>query len=213
MPEFANKAVTIENITDSRLLRKRAMDIDEADDAFIRFREASCFKLVTVCRITISVKGLDRVINCAQKLKAAGYHFLWMILGDGEDLEALRQMIKTADLSDCVVATGNRMNPFPFIKSADIFCMLSRYEGKPMVITESMILGTPPVVTQYLSANDQIRNGVEGIIVENADDSAFSALQTLMDQPQRLQSMKAHLLQNDYGNSAYAQTIEREYFS
>jgi len=213
MPEFAAKAVTIHNIVDSDLLRARAEKADEMDSDYIRFRDADCFKLVTVCRVNIAVKGLDRAVACARQLKDLGKKFLWAIVGDGEDLEKLQQMIAETGLTDCMMTVGNRMNPLPFVKAADVFCMLSRYEGKPMVITESMILGTPPVVTRYLSAGEQIRDGVEGIIVENTEASALPVLLRCMDEPKLVQSMRDILVQNDYGNRSYIQTIEQNYFS
>ena len=181
MPEFAHKAVTIDNIVDSALLRKRAEQIDEADQAYANFRDADGFKLVTVCRINISVKGLDRTVECAKRLKAMGKNFRWVIVGDGEDMQAFQTLIAQADVADCVIPVGSRMNPLPFVKAADVFCMLSRYEGKPMVVTESMILGTPPLVTRYLSAGEQIQDGIEGIIVDNGEDTALPAILKCMD--------------------------------
>ena len=213
MPDMAEKAVTVRNITDSSLVRKRAEQCDEQDADFVRFRDADCFKIVTVCRVTISVKGLDRAVACAKRLKECGKRFLWMILGDGADLERLREMIAQAGVSDCMVAVGNRMNPFPFVKQADVFCMPSRYEGKPMVITESMILGVPPFVTRYLSAEEQIQNGVEGVIAENEDDTIFEALREYMERPEALENMKAYLVAHDYGNSEYAREIENKYLT
>jgi glycosyltransferase involved in cell wall biosynthesis len=212
MPEYAHKAVTIRNITDSSLIRKRAEQIDENDADFVRFRDADCFKVVTVCRVDISVRGLDRMVQDVRQLKGMGKKFLWAVVGDGPDLGRLQKMIADADVADYILTVGNRLNPLPFVKEADIFCMLSRYEGKPMVITESMILGTPPLVTRYLSAAEQIHDGVEGIIVENEDFSAVSALCRCMEKPEIVRKMKEYLLKNDYGNSEYIHTIMQIYF-
>ena len=212
MPEFAEKAITVPNIVDSTLLRERAEQTDETDEDFVRFRDADCFKLVTVCRINISVKGLDRTVACAKRLKEQGRKFLWIIVGDGEDMIPLRDMIDRANVADCVIPIGSRMNPLPFLKEADVFCMLSRYEGKPMVVTESMILGTPPLVTRYLSAGEQICNGVEGMIVENAEDTAFPVILKCMDQPATVQSMKEYLLRHEYGNQEDVHTITQRFF-
>ena len=211
MPDMGRKAVTILNITDSRLLTARAAEIDETDADFLRFRDADCFKIITVCRITISVKGLDRAVHCAKQLKESGRKFLWTIIGDGAELETLRRMISDADLTDCMVAIGSRMNPLPFMKEADVFCMLSRFEGKPMVVTESMIVGTPPFVTRYLSAAEQIEHGVEGVIVENGDDTMFEALARYADRPEAIRQMKAYLSAHNYDNRAYMREIEENY--
>ena len=82
-----------------------------------------------------------------------------------------------------------------------------------MVITESMILGTPPLVTRYLSAAEQICDGIEGIIVENEDLSAVPALCKCIDEPEKIREMKEYLLKKDYGNSEYIHTIMQTYFN
>ena len=212
MPEYARKAVTIHNITDTVLIRKQAEQSDPADEDLARFRQADCFKVVTVCRVDMSVKGLDRMIKCVRQLKAMHKQLVWAVVGDGPDLEDLRQRVREADIDDYVLAVGKRLNPLPFVKEADVFCLLSRYEGRPMVITESMILGTPPLVTQYLAATEQIQDGVDGIIVENEDLSALPALLSCMENPKMLRTMKENLLRHDYGNSDYIHEITQTYF-
>lgn len=209
MPEYADKAITVYNIVDSDLLRRRAEQGDEQDDAYRRFKEADAFKLVTVCRATIQVKGMDRMIACAKELKASGQPFTWLVIGDGPDYAVFCDRIEKAELSDCMAAIGNRLNPYPFMKEADVFCMLSRYEGKPMVVTESMILGVPPFVTQYLSATEQIQNGIEGVIVPNQNDTGMAdVLLDYMAHPEKLDKMKTYLLAHEYGNESYMREIE-----
>ena len=125
----------------------------------------------------------------------------------------LKSLIEENGVSEQVVMIGNRLNPLPFIKLADAFCMLSRYEGKPMVITESMILGTVPIVAEYLSAHEQIQNGVDGIIVENSDDAGFEEVSRCIDTPETLTKMRENLLSNEYGNSDYIKEIENDYLA
>lgn len=213
MPQMAQKAVTIENITDSALIRKRSEEIPQSDREYERFASCEKTKIITVCRVDIKTKGLDRILNSAIKLKESGCEFLWYIIGSGPDTDALSCKVSEKGLSDTVIPIGIRMNPYPFIKTADIMCMPSRYEGKPMVITESMILGTPPLVTKYLSAEEQIKNGVEGIIVENEEDTITAPLMDLILNPEKISFMKANLLSNDYGNTSYMSVIEKTLFN
>lgn len=212
LPCMAEKAITIENITDSDIIRKRSEAVDKADAAYKRFSEADCFKIITVCRITISVKGLDRIVNCAKKLKAEGVEFLWYIVGNGDDEDTLKNMIEDADVADCLIPVGVRFNPYVFIKEADIMCMPSRYEGKPMVITESMILGVPPIVTEYLSAREQINDGIDGMVVANNDNSIVNAVFECVRDNAKVREMKAYLLSKEYGNRSYIKKIEEKLF-
>lgn len=212
MPRLANKTITIENIIDSAILRDRSRAIDITDKAYELFISAKVFRIVTVCRLTIRVKGLDRIVSSAKELKSTRNKFLWYIIGDGPDRQEVKTMIEKADIVDCVRLIGKRMNPYPFIAVADIMCMPSRYEGKPMSVTESLILGTPVVVTNYLSATSQIRNGVDGIVVQNTDSAIIPVLEKCINDPQSVSTMKENLKKMDYGNAGYIESVEKLLF-
>ena len=169
-------------------------------------------KLVTVCRVTVSVKGLDRIVSAAADLKKQGVPFIWYIIGDGEDTDLLSGMINDAGVDDVLVMIGKRLNPYPYLAAADLMCMPSRYEGKPMVVTEAMILGCVPVVTDYISAEGQIENGVEGVIVPNDDTSVIGALTDLSNDRERIKKMRETLLSRKYGNTEYIKEVEAKLF-
>lgn len=213
LPQMAEKAITVENITDSQIIRKRSLQADKTDADYCRFLESDCFKIVTVCRLSMQVKGLDRIVNAAKALKAKGYSFLWYIIGDGEDKATLLEQIRIEDVGDCVVPIGKRMNPYPFMAAADIMCMPSRYEGKPMTVTESMILGVPPVVTEYLSAHEQIATEIDGLVLENRDDSVAAGVLRCLQDKELLDSMRKYLQTHEYDNMDYLPEIEKKLFS
>lgn len=213
LPQMAEKTITLENITDSEIIRSRSRMIDETDMDYQRFVESRDFKIITVCRLTVNVKGLDRIVKCAKVLKDQGFHFLWYIIGDGDDSEVLHDMIRHAGVEDCVLSIGARINPHPFIAAADIMCMPSRYEGKPVVITESMILGVPPVVTSYPSAGEQIENGVVGLIVDNDDDSIIEAVSSCIQNEVRMTTMRTILRMREYGTTKDFLKMETTLFS
>lgn len=212
VPEMAHKAIAIENITDTNVIRERSLVTDDKDLDFKNFMTKDCFKIITVCRIIISVKGLDRIIYCAKKLKNLGRKFVWYIIGDGPDKEELMKMVEINNLKEYVYVIGKRMNPYPYIKEADIMCMPSRYEGKPMAITESLILGVPPVVTEYLSANEQIRNFIDGIVVKNNDVAIFEAVDQCITIESFVENLKENIRKFDYGNQGYINEIEERLF-
>lgn len=81
-----------------------------------------------------------------------------------------------------------------------------------MTITESMILGTPPVVTAYLSANEQIEHETEGLVVENRDDSVKEAILRCLKNEKILKAMKNNLCVREYGNSDYIFELEEKLF-
>ena len=128
-------------------------------------------KIVTVCRLTENIKGLDRVVNSARILKECGVSFIWYIMGDGDDRTSVMNRIKERNVEDCLILCGNITNPFPYVKAADLFVLLSRFEGKPICVTEALVLGTPSIVTKYPSAEEQIVHGKNGFVIDNSDDA------------------------------------------
>lgn len=213
VPKMAHKTMTVANITDSSLIRRRADDIDKDDNEYKSYISCDSFKIISVFRLHSYTKGLDRIVSCAKRMKKEGRKFLWYVIGDGVDSAAFASMIKEQDVGDMLVPVGRRTNPYPFIKAADIMCMPSRYEGRPIIVTECMILGVPCAVTEYLSSREQISDGKEGLIVPNTDDSIYTAVSRFMDDRKMLSGMKDYLLDHEYGNSDYIRQTEKELFT
>lgn len=211
-PLYKNKTYFIPNIIDANYIKKCAKKLDLDDVSFNRFFESSALKIITVCRLSIETKGLDRIVLAAEKLKKKGYSFLWIIVGDGDDRTELQKMIEAHSLTDVIFLAGARMNPYPFLAIADLMCMPSRWEGMPSAVTEAKILGTPSLVTEYLSAHEQILNGIEGIIVKNQNDSIFEKLEWCINNKEKLKEMRKYLLEHHYGTENIFTFIEKNLF-
>ena len=124
----------------------------------------------------------------------------WFIIGEGRDDEELLAMIKKEGLEDVIYPIGERINPIPYLKKADCFLLPSRHEGKPMAITESFIMGVVPVVTEYTSAREQIKDGVDGLVFENNDEALYDGLKKIIECPKILEELKNNIINTDYGN-------------
>ncbi|MDC8830325.1 glycosyltransferase [Alteromonas gilva] len=70
------------------------------------------------------------------------------IVGGGECLESLAQLIDDLQLAEKVVLAGPKLDIKAEYDGMDIFVMSSLAEGIPMTLLESMSCGVPPVVTR-----------------------------------------------------------------
>ena len=199
LPQFRDKTLYIPNIINSNYIRTRAFEIS-TDDDYQDFVTSKLFKIISVCRLSIETKGLDRMVEAADRLVHEGYEFVWYVVGEGDDRAKVEKMIKDRNLHKCFVLTGVRINPYPFLKAADVMCMASRWEGMPSTVTEAKILGVPSVVTEYLSAHEQIKHGVEGIVVDNNDEAILNGLKWCLDNRKELAKMHEFLSEQSYGN-------------
>ena len=109
-------------------------------------------------------------------------------------------MIAQYGLEDTIFPLGARENPIPYMKLCDVLLLPSRYEGKPMTVTEGFIMGLVPLVTRYTSAGEQIQNGVDGIIVENEEEALYRGLKSVIQRPGLLDGPRAYIRGRDYGN-------------
>ena len=77
-----------------------------------------------------------------------------------------------------------------------------------MAVTEGFIMGLVPVVTEYTSANEQIRNGVDGLVFDNNDEALYEGLKKLLENPQIIDELKKNVANTDYGNEKEIQIFD-----
>lgn len=82
-----------------------------------------------------------------------------VILGQGEEKQALLQRAESLGLSGRLHLLGFKSNPYPYIKGADFFVSTSNAEGFPNAIAEAMCLGKAVVATNCESGPAEILTG------------------------------------------------------
>lgn len=130
-------------------------------------------------RIAISIgrltddKQQDKLIDIWSNV---GREFGWelWIVGDGENKEQLQKQIDKLECKDVVKLLPARKDIQNVYKQASLFVFTSRWEGFGMVLLEAMSFGIPCISFDCPSGpRDIIKDGVNGILVENGDVNAF----------------------------------------
>lgn len=199
-PELSNRSIVVENILSQSIIKKRA---EEKISFALPKVEMKKLKFVSVCRIVFQHKGLDRGVRALGRLKKEGvipHDFAWYIIGDGPDIEKLEKMILSNSLEDYVYICGEHINPLPLEKQCDVFFLPSRYEGKPMAVTEAQMLGLLPIVTEYSSAEEQIRNTYDGFIIPNKDEEIYRFLKKVFTGYIDIAGAKRNVSKRNYSN-------------
>lgn len=168
--------------------------------------------IVTTCRITYYQKGLDRTLDIFSKMVEEDTELYnkihWYIIGNGPDYEDFKQRIKEKNLEAIITVLGPQKNPYKFYTKMDCFFLPSRYEGKPMAVTEALMLGLPAIVTEYSSAKEQIQDGIEGKVFDNSEKGTEEALRYIIAHRDEMNTMKQFILQKDYSNVEEMKKIE-----
>ena len=86
------------------------------------------------------------------------------------------------------------------MKFADVFIMSSQYEGYPMTLKESLILGTPCITTGFAAASEVIINNKTGLIPEVSTEGIYSSMKHILDNPIKINEYKINIEKIDKSN-------------
>ncbi len=123
-------------------------------------------------------KRMDFVINAfgaARERVASGRDAHLLVVGDGPERDALRQVATARGIASQVHFLGLRNDVRDVVAECDLLVHASRAETCTFVITEAMCAGVPAVVTFAGAAREQIEDGVSGYILEPDDRDGFIA--------------------------------------
>lgn len=172
---FGVEAVFMQNIIDDAAVKRQAED---ACDVKWRRRPA----LVSVGRLE-PVKGYERLVEAADRLRERGFEFDLHLVGDGSEHDRLQRSIDEAGLADCVFLDGFRANPYPCLAAADLFVCSSYSEGFSGTVTEALVLGTPVLTTDCAGMRDLLGESEYGLVVENSVEGLVEGLERLLADP------------------------------
>lgn len=104
------------------------------------------------------------------------------LLGEGELRPEVEAYAEELGIREKVIFHGSRSNVYPYLHSADIFLLPSRFEGMPMTIIEAMGTGLPVVASAVGGVPDMLRDGESGILVSQEPESVAKAVLSLLEQ-------------------------------
>lgn len=133
---------------------------------------------VTVARL-VEQKALDRLIKVHSKLIKEGFKHNFYIIGEGPEKDKLEKMIKENQVQETFKLLGKRENPYPYMKNADYFCLLSHFEGYPMVVEEAKILNKQILITDT-AAREVVRDYENSQIFENSEEGIYNGLKDII---------------------------------
>lgn len=194
-----NKKVIYNYINKAQVIEKAKEEQKEKFDArFINF--------VTVARL-VPQKGIDRLIKVHSKLLKDGLFHNIYVIGDGPEKEKLQELIKKENVDETFNLLGKKENPYPYIKNADYFCLLSQFEGYGMVLEEAKILGKPIIITNT-AAREAVANYENAKIVENTEQGIYKGLKEIIKNYNLKEENNSLKKKLEYNNEFIIEQIE-----
>ena len=164
--------------------------------------------LVTVGRMHYQ-KGYDRLIEVLNRLNIENKlsDVLVHIVGDGPDELKLRDLVSKYNLQDKVKFLGRKANPYPYIASADLFLLPSRYEAYSIVVLETLTLKVPILACRVLSIEETLK-GKYGIVVENSEEGLYNGILGIIENKNTLKKYSDNLKKYSYNINDIIKKIE-----
>lgn len=157
------------------------------------------FKILSVGRVS-PPKNYIRALDAAKILSTRGIAFKWVIVGDGEMFEFLKQAVDEAALGDSFQLVGKKTNPYPYYKWCDLLVCTSDWEGKSVAVREAQMFAKPVVVTKFPTAASQVEDGVDGLLVERTPQAVADGIERIMRDPELRERLSANCKARDYAN-------------
>lgn len=195
-----HKKVIYNYIDKERIIKKSNENID------IPFDKNS-INFVTVSRLVYQ-KGIDRLIKVHKKLIESGYRHNFYVIGNGPEREKLEKLIKENNVEKTFHLLGQKENPYPYIRKANYFCLLSRFEGYGMVLEEAKILEKKIIITDT-AAREAVEGYSNKIILENTEEGIYNGLlDVLENNKQEGKTRENEEKKEQYDNSSIIEEVK-----
>lgn len=201
-PLLEDKIIRIDNIVTKHMIEEQANEKTE-----LEFEIGKYVTLLSVGRFSYA-KNFDNVPQICRAILEKGINVKWYLVGYGGEEPLIRNNIKKYGMEERVIILGKRDNPYPYIKSCDIYVQPSRYEGKAVTVREAQILHKPVVITDFPTAHSQLTDGYDGVIVplgnEECADGIIKVIKDRALQNELIENMKrAHYSNADEVEKIY----------
>jgi glycosyltransferase involved in cell wall biosynthesis len=155
-------------------------------------------------------KGFDLLIRAADRLLAEGLDLELWIVGEGDQKEALTELVRQLGRAERIRLPGYRSDLAGYYEAMDVLALSSYREGLPNVLLEAMALEVPVLATRVAGIPRLIQDGDNGLLVEPGQvDELVAGLRQLLRSPElrhRLAEAGRRTVEQNY---SFARRMER----
>ena len=183
----------------------------EKEDFLRRYNiDAKDKKIVGIVARLDKVKDHETFIKGAKEVLDKRDDVIFLIAGNGNDEERLRELVKEFDIEESIYFLGFVNDPYSLFNAIDINTLTSVSESFPYVILEGARLKKPIVSTKVGGVGKLIRNGETGYLIDVGDYKAFEdRINSLLDNEEDIKLFGENLykeVEKNYSSDAMAQT-------
>lgn len=130
-------------------------------------------------------KGIDRLVAAMSEVRRHLPAAELLIVGDGEEREALEAQVAGAGLGGALRLLGARTDVPELMAAADVFVLPTLVDTQPTVIMEAMASRLPVIASDTGGVPDMITHGADGLLTAPGDVEALAAcIVRLLSEPE-----------------------------
>ena len=202
MPTLEKKIIRIDNIITDKMIIKQS-ELFHPIEMKVNNNELIFCSIGRFCH----AKNFDNIPNICKRLLQLGINIRWYIIGYGGDEKLIISKIREENMQSHVIILGKKVNPYPYIKKCDFYLQPSRYEGKSVSVREAQILHKLVIITNYPTANSQLENGIDGVIVPMDNEGCAKGILNFLQDIELQRKILNNLNLHDYSNSSEIKKI------
>lgn len=120
-------------------------------------------------------KGHRYLVEAAATLLPSRPKAHVVIVGDGDQMPALKAQAAALGIASRVTFAGHRADVPALLGAIDVFAISSTYEGTPLALFEAMAAGKAIVSTAVDGCREVLEDGVTALLVPPRDGAALAA--------------------------------------
>ena len=171
------------------------------------------FAVMTVSRLA-KEKSVDRIINNHKELVKKYSNMKLLIVGDGPDIDKLKDEAKSLGVSDSVIFTGKvPLSDIPiYYQLGNVFVTASKSETQGLTVVEAISSSLPVVAVKDDSFVNSVIEDFNGFVFTD-DEKYINSISKLYDDKElynRL-SNQSRLLSEDFSSEYFALKVLKVY--
>lgn len=171
------------------------------------------FVVMTVSRLA-KEKSVDRIINNHKELVKKYSNMKLLIVGDGPDIDKLKDEAKSLGVSDSVIFTGKvPLSDIPiYYQLGNVFVTASKSETQGLTVVEAISSSLPVVAVKDDSFVNSVIEDFNGFVFTD-DEKYINSISKLYDDKELYNSLsnQSRLLSEDFSSEYFALKVLKVY--
>ena len=156
-----------------------------------------CYDLIFVANL-IPRKRPDLFLELVARVKQSREDIKALVVGNGPERERLLHQARELGISDQVAFAGHVARTEDYLHRSRLFVLPTSREGMPVAAIEAMACGVPCVISNVNDISDLVRDGENGILVDDFSDinTVARAIVDLLDDEEEYSRLSANAVQS-----------------